>query len=404
MPSDGQSNMDRRTFLARSAAVSAALAAGPTVLNALATRAQSPSVNPAPYGGANTNTLYSQYPAFVPSDTIGTVPDLPKKLIFSVPGPQISEYYQDLSDAAQAGAEANGLEYQLLISKDPADNIDQLLQAMQVGVGAIYLDPQDTAAQAPVVVDAINKGICVIRHAASPGTLVGTATQYDIAYQQAKGAAEFITANMGGAATVVNFTLDFKEILIPRHAGTVDGLKTAGDGVIIIDQELGAEPTTDQGATLAATLLQAHPEINVWIGPDDTILGVNAYIESLGKTPASDPNIYLSALNGTAAGKDALKRGTFIKALWGFNSSLVGYSAGSFAGWWLAGKQIPQLMQTRPGQMQSAADVDAFDALSANLPDAFDKALAGEQDTLRYLGDISFDTKDQFVQVDPVEG
>ncbi len=128
MPSDGQNNMDRRTFLARSAAVSAALAAGPTVLNALATRAQSPSANPAPYGGANTNTLYSQYPAFVPSDTIGTVPDLPKKLIFAVPGPQISEYYQDLSDAAQAGAEANGLEYQLLISKDPADNIDQLLQ------------------------------------------------------------------------------------------------------------------------------------------------------------------------------------------------------------------------------------------------------------------------------------
>jgi ABC-type sugar transport system substrate-binding protein len=400
MPSDGHSNLNRRTFLARGVVVTAALATALTVVTA---QAQSPSADLAPYGGANTNTNYSQYAPFVPSDTIGTVPDLPKKLVFAVPGPQISEYYQDLSDAAQAGAEANGLEYQLLISKDPADNIDQLRQAMEVGVGAIYLDPQDTAAQAPVVVDAINKGIAVIRHASAPGTLVGTATQYDIAYQQALGAAKYITDELGGQATVVNFTLDFKEILIPRHQGTLDGLATAGPGVTVIDQELGAEPTTDQGATLAATLLQAHPEINVWIGPDDTILGVNAYLESLGKTPETDPGIYLSALNGTAAGKDALKRGTFIKSLWGFNSSLVGYSAGSFAGWWLNGKSIPQLMQTRPGEMSSAEDVDAFDNLSANLPEAFEKALAGEQDTLRYLGNINYDTKDQFVQVDPVE-
>ena len=43
--------------------------------------------------------------------------------------------------------------------------------------------------------------------------------------------------------------------------------------------------TAEEGSTLAATLIQAHPDAKVWLGDDDTIIGVQSALLASGVQP-----------------------------------------------------------------------------------------------------------------------
>ena len=81
MSPDNRTVTPRRRNLARAAAIAAGLA----VVAALPTVAQSP----APSAGAFPSKL-SEFQPFVPSDTVGAIPDLPKRIVFLVPAIQVS--------------------------------------------------------------------------------------------------------------------------------------------------------------------------------------------------------------------------------------------------------------------------------------------------------------------------
>ena len=85
----------------------------------------------------------------------------------------------------------------------------------------------------------------------------------------------WIKKNLGGNAQVWSSTPRRS----PRRSrrarwGGSTGLKTGGPGVKLVAKQPIKLLTADEGSTLSATLLQAHPDIDVWLGDDDTIIGV----------------------------------------------------------------------------------------------------------------------------------
>jgi ABC-type sugar transport system substrate-binding protein len=219
------------------------------------------------------------------------------------------------------------------------------------------------------------------------------ADQYDLGYSQGTGTVEWIKANLGGTATIVSFILDHIEILIPRRQGTNDALAAGGIEYELIEQEL-QKINADEGFEFASTLLQANPEIAVWLGPDDTVLGVNAFLESQKLDPATE-KVMCSGLNGTEAGLAALESGTtFIREIYGFNNNVIGYAVGSFMADWFEGLQVPQLVQVRCVPITSPEQVAAFKALTQDAAAGFAKVYSGDYETqgLALWGQISYDT------------
>jgi ABC-type sugar transport system substrate-binding protein len=370
---------------APSAAASAASAAPSAAASASESAAASSANTP------NQATTLKDFKPFVPSTTAGSKPPVPNTFSYFIP--EASEYFNGLSDAAKQAATERKIEFagQVISGSDPVKNIDQMNTALQKGIGGMWIQPDDSVAQGQVIVKAIPSGVCCW-FSGHPATMQGMADQYDLGYQQGLGAVDYITKQLGGKATVVSFILDHIEILIPRKEGTRDALKTGGPGITLIEQEL-QKINTDEGFQFASTLLQAHPDVLVWLGPDDTVLGVDAYLKSKKQDPATNKTL-CSGLNGTDAGMAALKTGkSFIRQIYGFNNNLIGYVVGEQMADWFGGLQISAVAQVRVIPVLSPDGVDAFKALTADPAASYTKLVGGDYDTLGMAlwGQIDYD-------------
>jgi ABC-type sugar transport system substrate-binding protein len=376
---------------AASAAASAAPSAAASAVSAAPSVAASPSAAASAAITPNQATTLKDFKPYVPNPTAGSKPPVPNSFSYFVPS--ASEYFTGLSDAAKQAAADRKIEYggMVLSDADPVKNIDQMNTALQKGIGGLWIQPDDSVAQGQIIVKSIPSGVCSW-FSGHPATVQAMADQYDLGYQQALGAVDYITKNLGGKATVVSFILDHIEILIPRKEGTRDGLKTGGAGITLIEQEL-QKITSDEGFQFASTMLQAHPDILVWLGPDDTVLGVDAFLKSKKLDPATNKTL-CSGLAGTDAGFAAMKTGTsFFRQSYGFNNNLIGYVTGQNMADWFAGLQIPAVAQGRVIPVLTAADIDAFYALTKDPKSAYPKLIGGDYDTLGLAlwGQIDYD-------------
>jgi ribose transport system substrate-binding protein len=349
-----------------------------------------------PAAGTDPSTL-PEFGPFTPSDTVGAKPDLPRSIAFMVPDSGI-QYYADIGKAMEQGAKDAGVSYSIVSAAgDPVKNIDQINQELQKGVGCLVVQPIDTAAQAAVLQQAIDQGVYVDFFVTPPANTQTMADQYDLGYQQGKAAVEWIKANLAeGEAVVANMSIDaIAEALIPRRLGTEDALKEGG--IEFIDVPV-LHATPDEGFTKASQLYQANPDINVWIGPDSDILQVNAYLESVGKDPATD-KIYLTGLNGDSGNLDAVKAGnTFIKSTWAFQNSVMGYAMGRLCGDWLDGKNVPQVIQVKGTNLTDAAGVDEYMTIISDPASQYEALVAGTQGGNAFWGNTSYETKDNYVK------
>jgi ribose transport system substrate-binding protein len=378
---------DNRHLSRRKVQAAGLLAAGLVVAMGLPVAAQA---------DPNAPSKLSEFEPYTPSDAVGAKPDLPRQLAFMVPA--ANEYYKDIFNGIQKGAQAVGVE-SVLVSAD-GDNvkdIDQINAELQRGIGCLVVQPQDAPSQQVVLQQAIDQGVYVDFFVTPPANTQTMADQYDLGYQQAKEAVRWINENLDGKAVVANFSLDFIEALIPRREGTEAALKEGGDGITVIDVPIKHD-LPDEGFNKAATLLQSNPDINVWIGPDDTVLSVQAYLESIGKTPATD-KIYLTGLNGTQEALDAVAAGDgFFQATWGFNNSLLGYAMGHYCGDWLDGKTVPQAIQVGGTLSTNKEEVDALSAMIADPAGQFELLQAGTQNGNKVWGSTSFENKDNYIR------
>lgn len=392
--------LGRRKFLKVAAVGGAAAIAGPTLLAACSSskkHAAAAAGGDAAASRPNSKAKLSEFIAYDPAAPAGSAPkDLPRSVAFFTP--VANEYYKQISDNVAAACKARGLDYQFVVSEtDPVKGVDQISQALQKGVGGVIVQPDDAKGQAVVLQKAIDAGVHVTFFVTPPATAQTTANQYALGYGQAKGAVDWINANMGGKAKVCNFTLDHIEALIPRRLGTEAALKEGGAGIELVESLELVDINQDEGFRFASTLLQKNPDIDVWIGPDETVLGVNAYLTSKGKTPATD-RIYASGLNGSVAGQDAVSKGTFVRDTWAFNDPLIAYGYGQFIADWLEGKSVPQVYQVTATRLASKDEVLAFRAATSDPSGSFENYKSGKNLAAKLWGNITYDTRDQYIR------
>lgn len=328
---------------------------------------------------------------FVASDTVGEIPDLPRRIAWA--NTSDAEFFLAITNAIQLAAEDRDLEFITAIANDDsARNIEQINTFLQRGIAALCIQPLDANAQAPLMQQAIDQGIAVLSLVTPPSTTQAVADQYKVGNTQGLAAAKWITENLDGKAKVHYFNIDSIEVLIARHQGVLDGLKTAGEGVeIVSDIEAGAI-TNEAGFNTMNTVLQAHPDINVILGGDTLVLGALAAVEAAGR---AGENIYMSGIDGDAQALNKIREGGPYKASFAFAYPMMGYAWGQYAADWLEGKEIPLLQQFNAIELNSAETIDEFETAMANVRETWQEA----DKYFTNLGSISYATRENYLRV-----
>jgi ribose transport system substrate-binding protein len=328
---------------------------------------------------------------FDPDVPAGEVPDLPRRIGYSMPAN--AEFFQRLNDGIDQAAEEHDLE--VLVANadgDAATQVSQLESFLQRGVAAIALVPTDVEALQDVLTRALDEGVAVYTLVTPPTTNFGNTDQYDNGYVAALDAVKFINEELGGEAEVMIFNEDSYPPLVPRHEGWLDGLKTGGPGVKVVVDVQPDELTTDASAEAMRTALQAHPGINVVLGNDIRAVGALSALEAAGKDPETT---YLGGIDGESVALAEIKKPNSIyKSTYGVPVGMQGYSYGVWTAEWLEGKSIPQASMLNAIRLDSAESIEAFEAVDT------DPAATWNDDPsefLTYFGNISYETRAEHI-------
>jgi ribose transport system substrate-binding protein len=225
-----------------------------------------------------------------------------------------------------------------------------------------------------------------------PSTLQAVADQYKVGYTQGLAAAKWIRENLDGKAKVHYFNIDTIEVLIARHKGVIDGVKTAGEGVEIVSDVNAGAITQEAGFKTMNAVLQAHPDVNVILGGDTLVLGALAALEAAGK---ANDKIYISGIDGDKQALERIRQGGPYKASFAFAYPMMGYAWGQYAADWLEGKEIPMVQQFNPIELNSAESIDEFEEAMKNVQETWKSA----DKYFTNLGNISYATRQNYLRV-----
>lgn len=336
-------------------------------------------------------------PRFDPSQPAGSKPQLPKQMAF--PSPFDAELFITVSDKVRDSAKARGLGYLTGVSNgDTAKMVQQIDQFFARGIGGLLLSPMDLEATTPQAEKALAEGIFVAGVQRSPAHLQISEDQFGLGYTQGKAAADWIEQNLDGKAEVVYFNEDQAPSLIPRHKGVLKALKEGGPGIEVV-ADVQAPLTTEAAANATNTVLQAHPNANVFLGGSGAVDGAYAALDAKGK--GNEPDIYLSAIGPARATLDKIASGkSSYKAATAEPWPIWGWAIGQFAADWLEGKSVPMGMSTADGGelvLDTPAKVRRF---QAEMDDA-EGTWNDEAKRRKYVslwGNINYDTRDKYLK------
>ena len=363
--------------------------------------ARSSSARLSPYGlpgGAPFKGPVSALKPYNPNVPAGTKPpsSLPKSLAWDTEAD--TAYWLSYRLGLSQAAADNGLSFAWANSNgDGSTAVGQLNEFVQRGVGALCGVPVGGAVpEQPVQMQALNSGAMVSWLLSGPATSVVTVNQYEAGYIQGKDAAQFIKTNMGGQAEVVYYNANqTAPSLIPREVGAIAGLKTGGPGVKVVANIFNT-PGVATGAALMQTILQAHPNVNVVLGDDESVLGAYQAFRSAGKLSQVK---YMSGINGSADALKVVGQGnTPYKVDYGFNFGQAGYAVGQAAGKWFRGLSVPQIIVMSLVPIKSSSDIAAFNTSMNNARSVFK---TDNQKYLTYLGNISYATRGHYIDFAP---
>ncbi|MCW7538775.1 sugar ABC transporter substrate-binding protein [Aquabacterium sp. A7-Y] len=204
-----------------------------------------------------------------------------------------NEFFRTMEDGAKAHQKANATKYRLIANgiKDETDTAAQIKIVEQMiarKVDALVIAPADSKALAPVVKQAIDKGIVV----------VNIDNRFDAAALQEKGIqVPFVGPdNRAGARMVgehlakslkpgdkvgiiegVSTTVNAQQ----RTLGFQDAMKAAGATVVGVQS---GQWEINKGNTVAAGMLREHPDLRALLaGNDNMALGAVAAVKAAGK-------------------------------------------------------------------------------------------------------------------------
>jgi ribose transport system substrate-binding protein len=321
----------------------------------------------------------------------GEKPDLPKRLAWAMDNDR--EFSQAVKTGLEAAAKDNGLDFVSAIAGgDSAKNVQQIQQFLAQGIGALAVIPIDPAAQAPLMKDALKKGIAVQGLAMPPATTQANANQYETGRVVAADAAKYIRTKLGGKANVVILNQDTVQVVRPRFKAMRDEIRKVPGAKIVADVE--PESIDKDGAfKTMSTILQKNPKVDVVLGADAHVLGALAALEAAHK---DSPQQYLGGIDGEPEALANIRKGGPYKATVALAPAMFAYAMGQNAADWLAGKPIPQAIDINPILLNSPRAIDLYEA-DENNPSAAYKDPGKRGTYLKLFGSISYETRGNFL-------
>jgi ribose transport system substrate-binding protein len=232
------------------------------------------------------------YNAPVPLEAQATFDNLKSggtmKLVYMPPATEFN-YYMAIGAGIKSLAKELNVEFSMLAPQSGADingQMNMLQDVITQGVNAIIFSTHDENAAAPLIKQAVEKGIEVII-VNSDILLFPTNVHGVVGYVQRKAQkpiGEYAVKLMNGAATKVGLILGQPGWhATERSEGFLEGIKNAVNFEVV--SKLDGKWNVEGGNAAAMDMLQAHPEINLMAaGNDYEIMGAQKAAEALGRT------------------------------------------------------------------------------------------------------------------------
>ncbi|AWK72720.1 hypothetical protein CBI38_15260 [Rhodococcus oxybenzonivorans] len=341
-------------------------------------------------GGPKSPAPPEELGQFDPSLPSGPPTGLPRRAAWA--STAAAEFFLALGAGVEAASRERGLQYLTAFSgDDPTKNLRQLETFLARGVGALAFQPLNAVIQRPILDAALRQGVCVQGIITQPSTLQVAANQYDIGFTQGKAAADFATARLQGNAKVHYFNLDSASPQLQlRHAGVLDGLRSAGSGLSVVSDVDAPDISTANGAAIMSTVIAEQPDIRIILGGDTLVVGAYRALDQSGKL-ADD--MYFSGVDGDKEALALVKNDGPYRASIAFPWHLMGYGLGQFAADWIEGKQIPRVIVAKPIVLDSPGSVDTYIADNASPAAVFADRTRYER-YLPLLGNVSYATRE----------
>lgn len=198
-------------------------------------------------------------------------------------------YYVAIGEGIKAAAAAAGVETFMLAPQSGADINGQMGMIQDVitrGVDAIILSTHDEAAAAPLVKQAVDKGIAVVIVNSDIANFP-TPVHAVVGYSQRKGTqklGEYVLGKLGGKPAIVGIIEGLPGYhSTERVGGFLDAVKDKPG--ITLKASLPGGWNVEGGNTAGMDLLQANPDVNVVFAANDyMIMGAASAAKALGRT------------------------------------------------------------------------------------------------------------------------
>jgi ribose transport system substrate-binding protein len=195
-------------------------------------------------------------------------------------------YWTEQIEGAQAKADELGVE--LLVHNsdtDPAREISAMENWIAEGVDAIIISAVDAKALETYVQQAHDKGIYVIAaiHDLDGADAFVDQDEYKLGYMTGELAGKWIADKLEPNAEFAVLGFDGLEHVIIRGDGMEDGVLDQAPGAVEVARQ-DCNGSTDLGMQVAESLLQAYPDLRVFVAVNDACaLGIYEAIRATGK-------------------------------------------------------------------------------------------------------------------------
>jgi ABC-type sugar transport system substrate-binding protein len=220
----------------------------------------------------------------------------------------LSQGYKDMA------AEYPGVDVEVL-EVDPKEDVTQQVAAIEnwteMGVDAYIVTAIDPPTLDDVVMESMREGTKVVAHynILTAQDLHSGISTYGMGYVAGQLAADWVNEELGGSAEVALLVWDKTEFDIDRTEGMRDAINMYAPGAEIVAE--AAADTAELGLNAAETILQANPDVKVFVCyNDEGCLGALAAVEAAGLA-TDDFGIF--GVNASPEALSKIKEGTVFR-------------------------------------------------------------------------------------------
>lgn len=246
-------------------------------------------------------------------------------------------FFVSMADSAKKTAKELGVELAIVdAGNDSAKQTSDIEDLMSKGIKVLLVNPEDSAAIAPVIKEAQEKGIKVIAIDRSvEGVNVDTYIGTDNVVAGETAGKKFLEKVGEGSDVVILQGILGASSAIDRHAGFLKALE--GKVNIVADPTANYDRT--EGLNVTEDVLQAHPNIKGIIAANDEMaLGAIEAIKAAGKTPGQD--ILVGGFDANEDAKEAVNSGEMLYTV-EQQTVEMGKNAVECAVDYMQGKEVP---------------------------------------------------------------